>query len=154
MQNLTSFKLSNDELAEVDGALQLLETRLAGLKALNPSNKMRLHRLGAGQESFCRQALETMAGNPALVPPGLGVADALAELNTRDQLRPRLTRLAKLLERGNDTVTALGSNAIVAATQCYGLLKLVGKTEGLQSKRKELAVQFKKTRRKEDPKAA
>ena len=154
MQNLMTFNLSNDQLADIDSALQLLETRLAGLKALDPTSKARLHRLGAGKESFCRQALETMAENPALVPPDLDVADALADLNTRNQLRPRLTRLAKLLERGNDTLTALGSDAIVTATQCYGLLKLVGKTAGLQSKRKELAVQFKKPRRKEDAKVA
>lgn len=154
MQNLMTLKLSPEQLEEIDRALQLLEQQLQGLRALDHASKSRIRRLGNRTDTFCRNTLEMLADNPALVPPSLDVADALGDLNAREQLRPRLARLSKLLERGNDTMVALGSDAMIAAVKGYGLLKLMGQNEGLQSKRKELASQLKRTRRAPVVKAA
>jgi len=46
--------------------------------------------------------------------------------------------LARLTERASDTDIALGSDVMTVALQGYGLLKLIGRAEGIQSLRQEL----------------
>ena len=48
---------------------------------------------------------------------------------------------------GNDTDFALGSDAMAVAVQGYGLLKQVGRSEGLEPMRKALGSRFRKSRR-------
>ncbi len=93
--------------------------------------------------------------NPQLVPPNLNVADALADLNAREVLRPRLMRLRRLLERCDDTDFALGSDAMATAMWGYRLLQASGGRDGLESLRKELGARFtKRARTPQEAKAA
>lgn len=146
-QNLVTLNLSETQLAAVDAALTVLETQLAGLVALAPGSKRRMQPMGERSEAFCRQALRVLSENPQVVPPNVDVADALRDLSMRDALRPRSIRLARLMSRMEDTDYALGTDAMTVATQGYGLLKLVGKTEGLDAARKDLGSRFAKRRR-------
>lgn len=145
-QNLATLNLSDAQLNAIDSALTELETQL-GLVALTSSSKLRAAKLGEKSESFCRQALQMLSENPQIIPPNLNVAEAVADLAARDRLRPRLIRLSRLLARGNDTDFALGSDAMAVAVQGYGLLKLVGRSEGLEPMRKALGSRFSKSRR-------
>ena len=108
------------------------------------------------QSSATFLALQMLTENPQIIPPNLDVAEAVADLEARDKLRPRLIRLSRLLERGQDTEFALGSDAMSVAVQGYGLLKLVGRSEGLDAMRKTLGTRFSKSRRAtpEEKKAA
>ncbi|MBK9657364.1 MAG: hypothetical protein IPO66_18730 [Rhodanobacteraceae bacterium] len=94
--------------------------------------------------------------NPQLVPPNLDVAEAVADLKARDVLRPRLMRLTRLLQRGNDTDFALGSDAMAVATRGYSLVKMVSDREGLTEIHRDLGSRFSKSRRvvPEEKKAA
>lgn len=146
-QNLVTLNLSETQLAAVDAALTELEAQLAGLVALAPGSKRRMQPMGERSEAFCRQALRVLSENPQVVPPNVDVADALRDLSMRDALRPRSIRLARLMSRMEDTDYALGTDAMTVATQGYGLLKLVGKAEGLDAVRKDLGSRFAKRRR-------
>lgn len=146
-QNDVTLNLTETRLAAVDAALAELETQLAGLVALAPGMKRRMPSLGERSEALCRQALQMLSANPQLVPPNVDVGDALRDLQTRDLLRPRALRLSQLMSRLEDTDYTLGSDAMSVATQGYGLLKLVGKTEGLDEVRKDLGARFAKRRR-------
>jgi hypothetical protein len=75
------------------------------------------------------------------------VADAQADLLALDRLRPVLDRLQKLAERGSDTEIALGSDVMDVALEGYGLLKVSGKNQGLDSLRKELSSRWSRGRR-------
>lgn len=85
--------------------------------------------------------------NPQVVPPSLGLRDALADLEALDRLRPRLQRLLRLTERASDTDTALGSDVMQLALQGYALLKVAGKNQGLEGLRKDLGTRFAKSAR-------
>jgi hypothetical protein len=146
-QNLATLNLNDAQLVAIDSALTELETQLSGLVALTTSNKRRAAKLGEKSEFFCRQALQMLSENPQIIPPNLDVAEAVADLQARDRLRPRLIRLSRLLERGNDTDFALGSDAMAVAVQGYALLKVVGRSEGLESMRKTLGSRFSKSRK-------
>ncbi len=131
----------------IDQTLATLEQQLSGLITLSPSDKQRIPKLGDKYDTFCRHTLEALADNPQLLPPTLDVAAAQQGLSTRDQLRPRLMRMEVLLRKGNDTLMALGSDAYTAASRGYGLLKLLGRANGLDPVRKDLGTRFTKTPR-------
>lgn len=156
MTNLATLNLTDAQLSAIDTAIAELETQLSGLVALTNVDKRRAAKLGEKSEHFCRQTLQMLAENPQVVPPNLDLADAMADLKARDLLRPRLMRLTRLLERGNDTDFALGSDAMTAALRGYGLLKSVSGREGLDQLKSGLGTRFSKSRRKspEDKKAA
>jgi hypothetical protein len=154
MSNLTRFALSDAQLGAVDTALGELEVQLKDLVALSPPQRKSIKRMGEKSESFCRQALRIVDQNPQIVPPKVPVADAVAQLATLDRLRPRLVRLARLAEMAGDTDAALGSDIMTVSLQAYGLLKLIGRADGLEGLRKELSVRFAKGPRTTEPKAA
>jgi hypothetical protein len=147
MSNLVTLNFSESQLAAIDSAIAELERQLSGLVALSTADKRRVAKLGEKSEFFCRQTLQALIENPQVVPPNLDLADAMADLNARDALRPRLMRLTRLLERGKDTDFALGSDAMDAAMRGYRLLKNVSGREGLDQLRRELGSRFAASKR-------
>lgn len=137
-QNLINLSLSPSQIANVETALNMLETELAGFVSLSPVSLRRLRKLGEKSESFSRQALQVVHQNPQMIPANIPVADALTDLKLLDQLRPWLGRLTRLCELANHTNAALGHDILTVAFQAYGLLKLTGRNEGMESLRREL----------------
>ncbi|MBK8066245.1 MAG: hypothetical protein IPK27_01060 [Rhodanobacteraceae bacterium] len=156
MKNLATLNLTDGQLVAIDSAIAELERQLSGLIALSPEEKRRATKLGDKSENFCRQTLRMLGENPQLIPPKLDLASAVADLAARDALRPRLMRLRRLLERGDDTDFALGSDAMSTAMHGYTLLKAIGGRDGLESVKRELGARFMKSRRTppEEKKAA
>jgi len=147
IQNLVNITLTETQIAAVDAALTTLETELSGLVALSQADKRRMQRMGVKSESFSRQALQVISQNPQMIPANVPVTEALADLRLLDQLRPILTRMTRLCERGNDTDAALGNDIMTVALQAYGLLKLTGRTEGMESLRRDLSGRFSRSKR-------
>jgi hypothetical protein len=141
-QKLVTLNLTDAQLTAVDAALTELETQLSGLIAMSTPTKRALKKMGQKSEAFCRQAVRVLEQNPQMVPPNVALADAVAGLSTMDQLRPRMIRLSRLTERASDTDLALGSDVMEVALQGYSLLKLTGKTEGLEPLRQSLGIRF------------
>ncbi len=150
-QNLVTLNLTDAQLTAVDAALTELETQLAGLIALPAATKRALRKMGNKSEAFCRKALTVLEQNPQIVPPSVALADAIADLNALEQLRPRMIRLSRLSERASDTDIALGSDVMVVALQGYSLLKLTGHAQGLEGLRQELSERFARTSRHAQP---
>jgi hypothetical protein len=146
-QNIVSLVLADEQINAAMDALTALEGALAGLISLDAEERRRLTKMGQKSEVFCRQAISVLAQNPQIVPPSLQLADAQADLLALDRLRPVLDRLQKLAERGSDTEIALGSDVMDVALEGYGLLKVSGKNQGLDSLRKELSSRWSRGRR-------
>jgi len=153
-QNIVSLNLTPDQLTAVDAALTALETQLSGLIALPVEQKRSLKKMGEKSEAFCRQALRVLEQNPQMVPANVPLVDAMADLAALDALRPRMVRLSRLSERFADTDIALGSDVMSVALQAYSLLKVTGKTDGLQAMRRELGSRFAKSSKPPTTKAA
>jgi hypothetical protein len=150
-QNLISLSFSDEELSILDEALNVVETRLSGLLSLQATQRRKLMKMGEKSEMFCRQTLVLLAQNPQIVPSSLGLADAEADVIALDLLRPRLHRLKRLVERGEDSEMALGSDIITTALEGYNLLKVSGKKQGLDRLRRELSSRFSKSPRAVEP---
>jgi hypothetical protein len=141
-QNIVSLSLTDAQLQAIDTAIAELETQLSGLIALTQPQKKTLRKMGDKSEAFCRGAMRVLEQNPQLAPPNLVAASPLQDLSTLDRLRPRMVRLARLSERAADTDLALGSDVMDASLKVYGLLKLTGRSEGLDGLRRELGTRF------------
>jgi hypothetical protein len=142
-QNLISLTLSEAELADVDAAITMLESRLSRhLIDLSVDERRSLSKMGDKSEAFCRQTLNVLAQNPQVVPASLDLAEAQRDLLALDQLRSRTSRLQQLIGRVEDTETALGSDVMNAALEGYALLKVLGKGSGLEGLRRDMAARF------------
>ena len=150
-QNLVMLNLTDAQLTAVDAALTELETQLGGLIAMTTPKKRSLQKMGQKSEAFCRQAVRVLEQNPQMVPPNIPLGEAVAGLNTMDQLRPRMIRLSRLSKRAADTDIALGSEVMSVALQGYSLLKLTGRLEGLEPLRQSLGVRFARSSRQTSP---
>jgi hypothetical protein len=148
-QNLVTLNLSDEQFASIDTTLSELERQLASLVAITPANKRRVRKMGSRSEAFCRQVLRMLSENPQMVPGNLDLADAVADLQALDRFRPRLMRLMRLTERASDTNFGLGSDVMDFAAKGYGLLKLVGQSEGLDGLRRNLGAHFSRRAREE-----
>ena len=146
-QNLVTLNLTDAQLTAVDAALTELENQLAGLIALPKATKMSLKKMGQKSEAFCRQTLLVLEQNPQIVPANVPLADAMADLNALEQLRPRMVRLSRLSERASDTDIALRSDVMAVALKGYSLLKLTGRSEGLEPLRRDLSLRFARSSR-------
>ena len=141
--------MTPDELTAIDTSIADLETRLHGLVDLTVAQRRSAPKMGQKSEQFCRQIINTMELNPKVVPEGVGLADAKADLIALDQLRPRFQRLRRLAQRAVDSEMALGSDVMSTALQGYAMLKAIGASHGLEPLRRELGGRFSKAARVE-----
>ena len=140
------FDTDTRQLADQD--LDALEGAFAGLTALDPPSRKRLYKMGPKAEAFSRQTFHLLVQNPQVVTGSLGLDAALADLDTLDQLRPRLARVRQLLERLSDSSMVLGAQVDAAAREGYGLLKVSGRKQGLEALRQQLGTRFRPRKRR------
>jgi hypothetical protein len=141
-QNLITLALTAADYDEIDTAIAMLEAKLAGLISLDTTERRSLSKMGGKSEAFCRGTLVAMQENPDQIPNGVGLAQALGDMAQLDALRPRATRLRKLMGRVDDSEMALGSDMMVASLEGYALLKVLGKGSGLDALRRDMAARF------------
>jgi hypothetical protein len=141
-QNLISLSLTEADYAEIDNALATLDAKLASLITLETDERRAINKMGEKSEAFCRRTLVTMGENPELIPAGVDLAGALRDMAQLDLMRPRITRLRKLMGRVDDSEMALGSDMMTTALEGYALLKVLGKGSGLDALRREMASRF------------
>lgn len=150
-QNLITLNVTDQQLQTVRSALDQIEAALPGLVSIDPADRKGLMIMGPRSEPFARQTLRVLEQNPKIVPPGMDLAGAQADLAAYDRLRPLLERLQRLASRLDDTVTALGSDTMDFALEGYSQIKLSGGAQGLDELRRELSGRWAKNRRKAEP---
>lgn len=142
VQNLASLVLTQPDLQSFDATLDALDQISSRCVVLSVDQRKSIARTGERSELFCRQALNFVSQNPEILPRGLSMDDAIADLAALDQLRPRLARLTKIVQRFSDTEAALGSDVMVAALNGYRMLKATGQIYGLAPLERELRSRF------------
>jgi hypothetical protein len=142
-QNFVSRHLDDSQWVAVDQAIDALNTALEPLLvAMAADQRRRAVKMGDGSEAFCRQALNVITENIALMPRNFDLDEMRRDLGSHDALHARAVRLTRLMEKVHDTDTALGSDAMVAALEGYTFLKAAGKGEGIDTLRKMLGRRF------------
>lgn len=139
-QNLVSVHLSDADLSSLDQAIAALEVLSARFVSLSGDEVRGLTKMGDKSEPFCRQTLMVLEQNRETLPPSFDLAEMKADLAAMDVLRPRVLQLKEVLARMEDTLIALGSDTMVAASEGYALMKMFGKAEGLSALQQTMLV--------------
>ena len=147
-QNLISLDLTAEDVAALDTALASIEKLFANFIELTPEQRQKLPKMGDKSEAFCRQTLIVLDQSKAMLPSTFGLAEAQADMNAFDTLRPRIQRLRALLSKGEDTQMALGSDVLSAAFDGYALAKVSGKGAALKALKEAISVRTRKPRAK------
>jgi len=132
-QNLVSLVFSQAELDNLETAIARIEQFTESFVTLSTDEVRRLTKLGDSTEPFCRQAEIVFAQYPRAFPPSFDLPEMKRDLATFDALRTPLLRLQQIVARFEDTVTAVGSDVLVAALEGYRHMQSDGKSEGLSS---------------------
>jgi len=142
-QNIVDIIFDEAALTDIDGALTTLDVRFAGLVALDPVKRRRLHKMGDKSEAFCRLAVDVLTANPQILPANFDLAALQRDVAALDALRMRTVQVMRLYQRMLDTEMALGSDIMSNSVEGYAFLKVAGKSAGLDGLRKQLAARFK-----------
>ena len=130
-QNLVSLDISAADVAEFDAALAVIEKFVKPLLSLTADEVKGLSKMGDKSEQFCRQAAMLLGQNSEVLPATVAVDGMVSDLAAFDMLRPRAVRLHDAVAKLDDTLMALGSDVMVAASKGYGLMQMFGKDESL-----------------------
>lgn len=149
-QNIVDITFEETALADVDAALRTVDAGLTGLIALDPVKRRRLHKMGDKSEAFCRLAVDVLTANPQILPPTFDLAALQRDVAALDALRARTVMVMRLYQKMLDTEMALGSDIMSNCVEGYQLLKLAGKSGGLDTLRKQMSVRFKYKRVREE----
>lgn len=149
-QNLVSIAVSKALQTSLIQQVAHFKQQLPDLISLTNEERRSLTMMGPKSENFARLALVSMQQNPALIPRGIDLDAAFADLEARDNLIPVLKALQSLVEEIEDTVSALGSDVMVVANIGYGLMKSAGGGAGLDEAVRELSYRHRKRARKSE----
>lgn len=141
-QNLISANFSAETIARMDAALATLEEIFAPFSDITADALEGLPRMGEKSEPFCRQTALVLAQNLAVIPPSVDFEGLKEDFADLDALRPRLLRLRELLTQADNVETALGCDILSTSFDGYGLMKMFGKSEGLESLRQAIRLRI------------
>lgn len=149
-QNLVSMVISAEDEADVMQSLDRIEARLQGMVSMSAHGR-RLKRMGVKDETRARDIIRTLQQNPQLVPPGLNLAGAMADLEALDRMARIEERVQRLAKMAKDTRSALGVDIMAFASVGYAMSKAFGGALGIGEKVKEFGRSFTGGRKKTKP---
>jgi hypothetical protein len=151
-ENLVSLSISENELAEIRKAIEILQrTLLPYLLELTKDEKESMAKMGDKTVAFVTKATEHAEAQPKLVPAFIEVAELRKDLEAIEILRPFFNSLNQLSKGLDDTMTVAGSEAYTSALAFYQSVKMGAKlnVSGAQEIYNDLQVRFpSKTRKK------
>ena len=123
-QNLVSFGIPENDMAEIRAAISTLNTKLLpSLKVLTPDEKAGLSKMGDKTVAFVQKALEHCTANPDLAPQFLDMAEFRADVSAIETMRSIYAPLMQITDSLNDTMTMAGSDAYAAALIFYNSVR-------------------------------
>ena len=129
-------------MAAATAGIKQVEAALPGLVPWPAEDARGLVFMGERSGPFVRRTLRVVEEHPHVVPPGLNIAGAQADLVAYDPLVPLLERLQYLTNMLQDTVNGLGSDLMSTALDAYGHIKMSGNDHGLEDLRPQLCGRF------------
>ncbi|NLE25906.1 MAG: hypothetical protein GX625_11310 [Clostridiaceae bacterium] len=144
--NNVSFTLSEEELNDINSALDTLERILLPKTiSLTPEIRHELLKMGDKTIAFVEKSLEYGEQNHQFVPQFVDLEEAWKDLNGVKTIRTVDRRIDVLSQRLDDTRMQAGSEAYSASRSIYGQIQLIAKATHsveAQKARDELKARF------------
>ncbi|MEI1378166.1 hypothetical protein PQG02_09320 [Nostoc sp. UHCC 0926] len=142
-QNITA-SLSPQDIQEVKAALQKVQQKLPFLITLSTEERRKLVKMGDKSLAFVNNSVTAAQSNPEILPATFDVEELVRDYQLAAVLTELLISIQQLTEQVDDTLMAVGSEAMTSSLTVYDYVKTASKkTPGLKSVAEQLGERFK-----------
>jgi hypothetical protein len=128
--NLLSLNIPDQDLNEIEGAVETLENKLMPhLKNLSPEERRNILKLGDKAVPFVEKARDWVKENPQLMPPYGDVEELEKDLKAMKLLDRLLRSIRPIFNGIEDTLLLAGSEAYAEALAYYSYFKAAAKAK-------------------------
>jgi len=149
-QNISASILAADKTA-IQTALQTIKAKMPFLIALNPTERKKLRKMGAGRTAYVQDVYNAASNNSASIPAGLSLTEFAKDVQLMKDMTDIIGWLMPVYDAIQDTDLALGSELMKQADEAYGYLKNAAKkssSQALSTTVKQISDQLKTGKRK------
>ena len=147
-QNITG-TLSPADIQEIKAALQTVQKKLPFLVTLSPEERRKLLKMGDKSLAFVKNSVSAAQSNRDILPASFDVEELVRDYELATTLTELLTSMRQLTEQVDDTLLAVGSEAMTSSLTVYDYVKTAAKkTPGLKTVAEQLGERFKAIRNK------
>ncbi len=147
-QNITA-SLSPEDMQQIKAALQTIQKKLPFLITLSTEERRRLFKMGDKSLAFVNNSLTAAQSNPDILPASFDIQEFVRDYQLAATLTELLIALRQLSEQVDDTLLAVGSEAMSSSLTVYDYVKTAAKkTPGLKRLAEQLGDRFKAIRNK------
>ena len=152
-QNITA-TLSDKDIQEIKTALQTIEQKLPFLITLSVEERRKLVKMGDKSLAFVKNSLTAAQSNRDILPASFDLDEFVRDYQLAATLTELLIGMRRLTEQVDDTLMAVGSEAMTSSLTVYDYVKTAAKkTPGFKTLAEQLGERFKAIKTK-SPKAA
>ncbi|MBD2254882.1 hypothetical protein [Nostoc parmelioides] len=147
-QNITA-SLSAEDVKEIKVAFATIQAKLPFLVTLSVEERRKLFKMGDKSLAFVNTSLTAAQSNPDILPASFDVEEFVRDYQLATTLTELLIGLRQLTEQVDDTLLAVGSEAMGSSLTVYDYVKTAAKkTPGLKTLAEQLGERFKAIKNK------
>jgi hypothetical protein len=147
-QNINA-TLSEKDIQEIKAALQIIQQKLPFLITLSSQERRKLFKMGDKSLAFVNNSLTAAQSNRDILPASFDVEEFVRDYQLANSLTELLLGLRQLTEKVDDTLLAVGSEAMSSSLTVYDYVKTAAKkTPGLKTLAEQLGDRFKAIKNK------
>ncbi|MEH2261795.1 hypothetical protein [Nostoc sp.] len=142
-QNIAA-TLSPQDIQEIKAALQTVQKKMPFLITLSTEERRKLLKMGDKSLAFVNNSVTAAQSNREILPPTFDVEELVRDYQLATALAELLMSVQQLAEQVDDTLMAVGSEAMTSSLTVYDYVKTaLKKTPGLKTVAEQLGERFK-----------
>lgn len=142
-QNITG-TLSPEDIQEIKAALQIIQEKMPFLIALTAQERRKLFKMGDKSLAFVNNSVNTAQSNREIFPASFDIEEFIQDYQLATTLSELLILIRQLSEQVDDTLLAVGSEAMISSLTVYKYVKTAAKkTPSLKTVAELLSDRFK-----------
>jgi hypothetical protein len=142
-QNIAA-TLSPQDIQEIKAALQTVQRKMPFLITLSTEERRKLVKMGDKSLAFVNNSVTAAQSNREILPATFDVEELVQDYQLAAALTELLISIQQLAEQVDDTLMAVGSEAMTSSLTVYDYVKTASKkTPGLKTVAEQLGERFK-----------
>jgi hypothetical protein len=142
-QNIAA-TLSPQDIQEIKAALQTVQKKMPFLITLSTEERRKLVKMGDKSLAFVNNSVTAAQSNREILPATFDVEELVRDYQLASALTELLISMQQLTEQVDDTLMAVGSEAMTSSLTVYDYVKTASKrTPGLKTVAEQLGERFK-----------
>jgi hypothetical protein len=142
-QNIAA-TLSPQDIQEIKAALQTVQRKVPFLITLSTEERRKLVKMGDKSLAFVNNSITAAQSNREILPATFDVEELVQDYQLAAALTELLISMQQLTEQVDDTLMAVGSEAMTSSLTVYDYVKTASKkTPGLKTVAEQLGERFK-----------